>query len=418
MLSKLKIKLLSKWVAIFLLSQLVRDNYPPATSYSEHIRRIKGEELVWHILPSRISELFPQTLFEIEAGFEIRNYYWNLLSEGAKAEIRSRLDILDLNTFLDRFLNWFARTFPGAITDTTPPQERETIDNVREKIAAIFLKGSYIWGFKKDESQEEYRPYDFDLIIIVKDSDEGPRKLNLKRELTSREKEYLFGKDNPRAPPTISIIIIGEERVKDAGINYLDPQNKATILNIVSTWGAGALLAGTEFTSEFPPLWAWHASIKDIIKSAHNSRKTLEKIELTLEERKELQVLQDKSLLSDEEENRLRELETKYREELKWHFKLMKRILEANARIKFFETKIYQGEVYSFEFILNPFIGENSVVVINQMIEYGVTATTEEFFTSLETRKKLIEALGFLDIWIQKLESKLESLGIPLIQFP
>ncbi|RKY35990.1 MAG: hypothetical protein DRP73_04125 [Candidatus Omnitrophota bacterium] len=385
-------------------------------------RRAKRPAVIgWDILPdSSDSEFRTFEWGEIESDLESHNYYWPLLSEDARQEVRRRVEMLLGNSFVEKFLEWFITTCPGAITGKHPRQgdELASVEEVKSRIFSIILKGSYLWGFKTQKPGEEYRPYDLDLIIIVKDSDVFWKKANLNRELTIEEKEFLFGENNPRAPPKISVILIGENAIKrlcSLSASIEPPRLKMTILNLVSTWGAGITLAGTQLRIETPPPSIWHMSIKDIVKNAYRiETERLKPSQLTLEERQELQRLREASFLEEGEEDTLRALQSKYEEEMKWHFRLMKRILEANARILYFEEQTGIRLSNNFVYLNNPFLGRKAIETLNQMINYGVTDITQNFFTSLQTREKMLEALNYLNDWVVRLEIELRSRSLPV----
>lgn len=385
------------------------------------VRRVKNPTVTtWNILPDSSDSAFK--IFgweEIERIFESGNYYWSLLSEDARQEVRCRIERLLGNSFVENFLEWFVRTCPGVIIDRHSQKKLDSVNEVKEKILGIVLEGSYIWGFKTQRLGEEYRPQDLDIIIIVKDSTEIPRKLNLKRTLTFKEMKFLFGKSNPRAPPRISVILIGEKAIKKAGNNLEkleDEGLRETILKIAAVRGAGAWLAGVPVRISLPPPVVWHTSIKDIVKSAYQIKNILKASQLTPEEREELSKLKKLSSLSGGEEERLRFLQDRWEEEMKWHFRLMKRILEANARVLYFEEQNEMGiSAGDFLFFNNPFLGRNAIDTLSLMIAYGVSEITQDFFISLQTRKKILKALEYLNNWVVRLERELRNRALPVL---
>ncbi len=386
-------------------AESIPSHFSSAKYYSE-FRRTRDIHQAWILKPSSENRgLIPISPEEIHRTLESNNYYWDIFEMTAKNEVERRILSINLQQFPQKLAQWLNRNMRGAITGEPI---KETLEDVEGKILSVMLEGSFLWGFKTQNPVEEVSvPNDFDLVIILKDSDVYKK---VGRELTPEDRKFLFG-DNPRAPPLLSIIIIGDKRLTQAGVDYKNPHNQQTILATMSIRGSGITLGGTAWIMDSPPIWTWHASIKDMIGSAYLMGEKLQANKLAKEETEELFALRKRENLSEEEEYRLHELSQKFNNEMYWHFKLMKRILEAGLRIGYFEEKVWGNQVAPLDITL----GEKTISeAVNRIVSVGVTDIEQE----LAIRGDLYMALKSLSEWIQAFEQRLRQLGLDYLPIP
>ncbi|MCM8763585.1 MAG: hypothetical protein NC927_00635, partial [Candidatus Omnitrophica bacterium] len=154
------------------------------------------------------------------------------------------------------------------------------------------------------------------------------------------------------------------------------------------------------------PLWVWDVYIKSIVRSTYLIKEVLQKVELTDSEFEEMLSLQEKETLTEEEEEyRLIELSQKLDAQIYWYPKLMKRILEADLRIKFIEEKILNKKILP----LNITLGGKAV---SEIINVTLTTGIKDIEEILSLKEDLYKALNHLTHWVETFEQYLNQVGI------
>jgi len=337
-----------------------------------------------------------QTLEELK-----NNWYWNVLSEEAKTEIRERLGYL-------QNLNDFVRSKYGS----------------SYSIRSIIVKGSYLWGANEENKQFiPEGPHDVDITVIVA----GDVIRSFHESLTPDEVVNLFGVSADRYTDKMDVKILGEgallnyfsdyDVVESNSINGL-----AADIRAMSERGSGVNIAGSEWFNEEPPASLWLESIDAILVGAeslflnfidsegeHYFSDNVQKRYFELSER-----LNSDGILTISEEEEYKRLYSHINFLQFGYYKAIKRVMEGSLMIHHFLTQVqpeWHDSIRGYEDVLsdNPFICPNVVDTINEIIVDGVDRDLYGRLFSEAGIVYFMDAIHFLRHSIEQMRNHIEQ---------
>lgn len=256
--------------------------------HSQELNNVKGElhRIVrggpsfpaprWSIhIPTEVSFGF-NGLDNIVSNLEGFNWFWEVLNEEAKEEVKLRL------SYLDKFVDYVKQGIEESIARGRLEPE------VANKISLVIM-GSYLWGFKQEVPGEEYIPYDLDTYLIV-EGDIKKRPPPLK--ISPQELEEIFG-DYSRQPDKVGMKIFGHQTLLKGLNSDLIDEVISTTIKLMRIRNSGITIAGANIAQEKPPVWAYLVSIKDLLESTELVRSKYEQNKLNAEQRSRLSILRE-----------------------------------------------------------------------------------------------------------------------------